>query len=54
MKTTSKVFSAIFLALGICAALAALGGATHQWFVAILCFVISSVLAAETIEQTEP
>ena len=51
MKTTSKIFSLLFLAIAICAGLAALGGAIHQCYLAALSFVISSVLASEAIAK---
>lgn len=55
MKTTSKIFSFLLLAIAICAALAAMGGATHQWYIAAISFIISSVLYPETIKkQHEP
>ena len=51
MKTTSKIFSLIFLTIGIWATLAALGGATHQWFVSGLSFAMSAVLSSEAIAK---
>jgi len=51
MKTTSTIFSLIFFAIYICAALAALGGARHQWFVAALSFVMFLVLSPEATKK---
>lgn len=47
MKTTSRIFATLFLALAICAALGALGGATHQWAVAAICSIMSAVLYSD-------
>ena len=51
METTSTIFCFIFLAIGICATLGALGGAAHQWYLAVLSFFISSILVPEAIEN---
>ena len=51
MKTTSKIFSLLFLAIAICAGLAALGGATHQWYLAAVSLFISVILSPEIIAK---
>jgi len=51
MKTTSEIFSLIFLAIGVWATLAAMGGATHQWYVAVGCYIFSAILSPEAIAK---
>lgn len=47
MKTVSKIFATLFLALAICAGAATLAGATHQIYISGLCLVMALVLYPE-------
>lgn len=48
MKTSSKVFAALFLILGMWSATEALSGATHQYWLAYISLIVSAFLAYET------
>ena len=48
MKTSSRIFAILFAALTLIAAGAAILGATHQWFIAALCTILSIVLLADS------
>jgi len=47
MRTNSRIFATLFLALGVFAAGAAIYGATHQWFIAGICAAIAFALLAD-------
>jgi hypothetical protein len=49
MKTSSRIFAAIFTILGICATAAVVSGASHQKFVAVGCFILAFVLYADSM-----
>ena len=54
MKTTSKIFAGFFLLTGAVAGASALFyGATHQWFIAALCAVMTLVLLDDAYNSTE-
>jgi hypothetical protein len=45
MKTSSKVFAIVFSILGLGSGIGALFfGATHQWAITAICFVLASIL----------
>ena len=43
MKTVSKIFMYLFLALGVIACIAVLFGATHQWAMAVIAFTAAAM-----------
>jgi len=47
MKTNSRIFAIIFIQIGLYAAVAAVLGATHQWFIAGICAVVALALLAD-------
>lgn len=53
METTSKIFASLFITLGIITAGTAIGGATHQWFIAGLCAVVAFALLADASKKIE-
>ena len=54
MKTTSKIFAGFFFVTGSVSASSALFyGATHQWFIAALCAVMTLVLLDDAYNNTE-
>jgi hypothetical protein len=45
MKTSSKVFAIVFSVVGLGSGIGALFfGATHQWAITVICFVLASCL----------
>lgn len=48
MKTSSKIFAVIFLILGITALVFAIGGATHQYWMAYIALFVSAVLTNDS------
>jgi hypothetical protein len=53
MRTIHKIFTYIFLAMGIFCAGAVCCGATHQWIIALMCFIVYGVMWAEDREEPE-
>jgi len=53
MKTTSRIFAFLFIAIGIFAAGSAISGATHQWFIAGICTVVALTLLADAGKEID-
>ncbi len=53
MKTTSQISSAFMYAMFIIASVAALSGATHQWFLAAISLGVALCMHRDSRKKTE-
>jgi len=53
MRTSSRIFAALFLALGIFCIGAVIYGATHQVYTAGICLAMALVLMADATREIE-
>lgn len=53
MKKVNQIFASFFMIMGVITATAAIYGATHQWAMAIMCIVMTLILASEKPTKTQ-
>lgn len=53
MKTSSIIFAVLFAMIGLLALIGALTGAKHQWFIVVLCGVLTFALVGDAMKKPE-